>query len=278
MQHSKARRVPEERRLEIRNKIREAGVIHASDIAEAFGISTETVRRDFLVLEQRGQLRRLYGGAAQALENRAVEASFNKRQSTKKVQKRAMARLASQLIGPHDTVILDVGTSVAEVAYLMPETFRGRVLTNSIRVAQGLEQCVANGVEVFLAGGRLRPGDMALSGSFTDAFYRDFFADCAFLGSGGVHPERGLTDYNIDEISARRIIIEAAREVYVLADSSKCGQITAAKVCDTDAISAVITDDGISDRLRREFEDAGVKLLVASTDGSLDEADGGDVA
>src|SRR5438105_4986904 len=83
-------------------------------------------------------------------------------------------------------------------------------------------------------GATVRDGDLALSGSHARAFFADYYADRAFLGSGGVHPAAGLTDYHPDEVDTRRVVIEQAERSYVLADSSKLGAIAVRKVCDLD--------------------------------------------
>ena len=88
-----------------------------------------------------------------------------------------------------------------------------------------------------------RPGDGACSGAHAEAFFAEFYADRAFLGSGGVHPEAGLTDYYPAEVVLRRTIIEHTAASYVLADSSKLGVIAVHRVCPLDRLTAVLTDD-----------------------------------
>lgn len=271
MRQAQSPQLPEERRTSILQAIRDRGLIRVVDMAKVLGVSAETVRRDLVALERQGRLERLYGGGARLVRHRSLEAPFGERQVKHLAQKQAMARLAAALVEPEDTIILDVGTSVAQVARHLPPRFRGRVLTNSIRAAMELEARVSAGVELFVAGGRLRPGDMALSGTEADTFYRHFFADRAFLGSGGVHLTKGLTDYYVDEVTTRRIILDSAREKYVMADSSKLGHVAVAKVCDLAAITAVVTDEGVSDDVRQAFERAGVKLLIAQCSDDSDQ-------
>ena len=117
------------------------------------------------------------------------------------------------------------------------------------------------------SGGRVRSGDLACFGPVSEAFFRDYFADKAFMGAGGVHPEMGLTDYYPDEIASRRVILEHAAERYVLADSSKLGQVAFGKVCDVAALSAVITDDHADPAAVSRLEDAGLTVMIATVDG-----------
>jgi DeoR/GlpR family transcriptional regulator of sugar metabolism len=176
-----------------------------------------------------------------------------------------MARLAASLVRPGSTVVLDIGTSVAEVARQLALTFQGRVLTNSLVAAT--ELAGREGIELLVAGGRVRGGDLACFGAHAETLFADFYGGTAFLGSGAVHPQIGLTDHYIDEIPSRRIIIDRADEVYVMADASKLGQVAPVKVCEIAQLTAVITDDSINDEVERAFEDAGIRLLVARLSG-----------
>ncbi len=254
--------IPEERRLEIIQEVRARSLVRADELADRFGVSGETIRRDLMALEREGLVRRVHGGATSS-GARGFEASYEQRRATNLEAKRAMARVAADLIEPGDTIVLDIGTSAAEVARALPPAHRGRVLTNSLLVA--IELAGREGVEVLTSGGRVRAGDLACSGTQAETFFGDYFADKAFLGSGGVHPEVGLTDYYPDEIASRRIILEHASERYVLADSSKLGRIALARVCGLDQLTAVITDDGADDRVVEELEREGLRVLVAST-------------
>ena len=253
--------LPEERRLHIVEQVRAKPLVRADELARRFGVSIETVRRDLDTLQRDGLIRRVYGGATGIVPH-TLEAPFDQRQGLHLEAKRSIARLAASLVSPTDAVVLDVGTTVAELARLLPADFQGRVLTSSLLVAAEVSR---RGVEVDVAGGRLRGGDLACSGAHAEAFFAGWFADKAFLGSGGVHPEAGLTDYHPDEVSTRQVMLAHAAEVYVLADSSKLGQVALRKVCDLDRLTAVITDDRARPSVVGELEDKGVRLLVAAT-------------
>jgi DeoR family glycerol-3-phosphate regulon repressor len=110
----------------------------------------------------------------------------------------------------------------------------------------------------------VRPGDGACSGAHAEAFFAEFYADRAFLGSGGVHPEAGLTDCYPAEVVVRRTIIEHTAASYVLADSSKLGVIAVHRVCPLDRVTAVLTDDEGASGAHEALTSAGVTLLRAS--------------
>jgi DeoR family glycerol-3-phosphate regulon repressor len=123
-------------------------------------------------------------------------------------------------------------------------------------------------IEILLCGGQIRHGDAACSGAHAEAFFAEFYADRAFLGSGGIHPEAGLTDYYPAEVVVRRTIIAHTAASYVLADSSKLGTIAVHRVCPLDRIVAVLTDDARSNDAYQALSSAGVTLLHADPRGA----------
>ena len=250
--------LPTQRRQAILAEVRQARAVSAEDLARRFGVSLETIRRDLRGLRDRGLLERVYGGA---LSVRSTEGDFATRSTLHSDRKLAIARLAAGLIGPEDTIVIDVGTTALEVARALPPSFRGRVLTNSVPAAMALADRA--GIEIQLCGGQLRPGDAACFGSRAEAFFAEFYADKAFLGSGGVHARAGLTDYHPPEVITRRTIIAQSAASYVLADSSKLGTIAVHKVCPLGRVTAVLTDEGASTEATEALTSAGCAVLKA---------------
>jgi DeoR family transcriptional regulator, fructose operon transcriptional repressor len=260
--------IPSQRRRAILAAVRAEDAASADALARQFDVSVETIRRDLRALQSEGLLERVYGGATRP-SGRSDEGSFSARSVRNIELKRAIAGLAASVIEPDDTVIIDIGTTALEVARALPASFRGRVLTNSVPAAM----CLAgrSGLDVLLCGGQMRLGDGACSGAHAEAFFDEFYADKAFLGSGGVHPVAGLTDFYPPEVMVRRTIIAHTEASYVLADSSKLGTIAVHRVCALDAVTAVITDNQNQDAAR-DLAAAGVTLLCAASRMPLDEA------
>jgi DeoR/GlpR family transcriptional regulator of sugar metabolism len=258
--------LPSQRRQAILAAVRAEDAASAEALARQFEVSVETIRRDLRALHSDGLLERVYGGATRP-SGRSSEGSFSARSVRNIERKRAVAALAASLIEPDDTVVIDVGTTALEVARALPPGFHGRVLTNSVPVAMALSDRPE--LDLMLCGGQVRTGDAACSGAHAEAFFGEFYADKAFLGSGGVHPEAGLTDYYPPEVVIRRTIIAHTASSYVLADSSKLGTIAVHRVCALDKITAVITDDRDGDAVTN-LQTAGVTVLCApSTQPSL---------
>jgi DeoR family fructose operon transcriptional repressor len=232
--------LPTQRRQAILAQVREQAAVSAEDLSRQFAVSVETIRRDLRRLQRAGLLERVYGGAARP-SGRSSEGSFAARSGRHTERKRAIAALAASLVEPEETIVIDIGTTALEVARALPASFRGRVLTNSVPAAMELSGRAA--IEVLLCGGQVRPGDGACSGAHAEAFFAEFYADRAFLGSGGLHPQAGLTDYYPAEVVVRRTIVAHTAKNYVLADSSKLGVIAVRRVCELSQLTAVLTDD-----------------------------------
>jgi DeoR family fructose operon transcriptional repressor len=250
----------EERRLRILRALEEAGTLSTEQLAQRLKVSAETVRRDLVQLDQQGRLHRVHGGAMNGTAVRQEEAPFAERAEVAAEAKRRIAQVASGLVVPGQTVAFDVGTTALAVARALPGSFHGTVVTCSLLVAA--ELAGRAGVEVLVAGGRVRGGDLAVSNAQTVEFFRDVHADVAFLGSGGVAPEAGLTDFYLDEVVTRRVILANAGVAYVLADASKLGKVAAHRVCGLDEVTAVVTDQRPPRSLAGAIRDAGGRLLT----------------
>ncbi|MDL4772582.1 MULTISPECIES: DeoR/GlpR family DNA-binding transcription regulator [Thermomonosporaceae] len=250
--------LPAERHARIGDALRSTRVVGTDELSRLLGVSAETVRRDLVVLERRGALVRVHGGATAKADGSGEEAPFTERAVIAGEAKAAIGRAAAALLRPGQTVIIDVGTTAVEVARALPAGFRGTVATCSLLVAA--ELAGRPGVEVLTSGGRVRAGDLACSGAQTAAFFADLRADVAFLGSGGVDAGAGLTDFHLDEVAVRRVIIASSLRSFVLADSGKLGRLAPHRVCGLDEVDGLVTDRPVP---------PGLQLAVERADGVI---------
>jgi DeoR/GlpR family transcriptional regulator of sugar metabolism len=251
--------LPEERRQRITESLAARGLIRVDDLVPELGVSAETVRRDLIALEQRGELTRVYGGATRNPD--AAEPAAHRGDVANRAAKRAIARLAASLVRPQQTLIFDVGTTMLELARALPRDLAAQALTNSAYVATELAR--RPNVQLHLAGGEVRAEDLSCSGPETEEFLGGFFADIAFLCAGGVHPQAGITDFYPREIAVRRHMLQRSTERFVLADSSKLGRVALRRVCEVGAVSAVITDADAPADVVEALSARGVRVLVA---------------
>ena len=192
--------MPTQRRQAILAEVRKTSAVSAEELA---GSSACRSRRSGVTCADCATRACLSGSTAARCPCGPPRGRFAARSTRHHDRKRAIAALAAGLVEPQDTVVIDIGTTALEVARALPADFRGRVLTNSVPVA--MELSARDQVELLLSGGQVRPGDAACYGAQADAFFAQVYADKAFLGSGGVHAEAGLTDYYPHEVAARRV-------------------------------------------------------------------------
>jgi len=246
--------LPVERHRVIAEAVTSAGVVSTDALVALLAVSAETVRRDLAVLEERGVVRRVHGGAASPATP-GEEPSFTVRSTAGRDAKATLARAAVELLRDGQTVVIDVGTTAVEVALAIPHDFRGTVATPSLLVATELAD--RPGIELLVCGGRVRGGDLACVNAHAKAFFADLYADIAFLGSGGVATDAGLTDFHLDEVDVKTTIIANSARTYVLADSTKLGRVSPHRVCALTALDGIITDSTVPDDLSRAIADAG---------------------
>jgi DeoR/GlpR family transcriptional regulator of sugar metabolism len=268
--------LPEERRLQVAAQLRRDTRVRVDDLAEQFAVSGETIRRDLKALEDRGIARRVYGGAVVVEAEARREPPSGPRQPGESREPqpgapsgaqaggdavRSIAAAAAALVEPGETLVLDLGAAAAETARALPLTFTGRVLCTSVRTAALL--AAREGVEVHLAGGRLRAADLACVDDAAVGFFDRFFAHRAFLTADGLDARAGLTCHNLDEIAVRRAILRQAAQCYVLADAAKLGTIAVGRVAPVAELAAIVTDAAADPAHVRALENAGTRVLVA---------------
>lgn len=229
-----------ERRGRIREVLRASETVTTLDLAEALGASAETIRRDLLAMERANDLVRVHGGATRVRSVVGQEPAFTERATSAPEAKQAIGTRAAGLVQHGSCIMIDVGTTALQLARALPTTMSCTVLTCSLLVAAELAD--HPGVEVIVSGGRLRAGDLALSGLATREFFSEIHPDIAFLGSGGIHETAGLTDFYLDEVGVRKAVIAGATQAYVLADSTKFDVVGRYHVAPFHQLTGIITE------------------------------------
>ncbi|RKT87109.1 DeoR family transcriptional regulator, glycerol-3-phosphate regulon repressor [Saccharopolyspora antimicrobica] len=259
-----------ERHDRINQAIRSGRVISTAEFSELLKVSPETIRRDLAELESKGVLTRVRGGAVRT-GHLGDEAPFLERSSTAQQAKSVIGRMAAQLVQPGQTVVIDVGTTAVELARSIPKDFTGVVATCSMRVATELAD--VPGVELHVSGGRMRRGDLALSGPVAHDFFQEIHADIAFLGSGGLAAGAGLTDFHLEECHARRAMIRNCAASYALVDSTKHQRVAPYRVAALDQLTGVVTDQEPPAELVRAIAEAGGRIIQPEDDQNTPASD-----
>lgn len=239
-----------------------------ASLVDALGVSEMTVRRDLALLEQRGLLRRVRGGATPS-QGRSYEPPFALRENLQRAAKERIAEAASELIADGDTVAVDTGSSALALARRLGRHQNLTVVTHSLPVAGVLAEHPS--LRVIVTGGILRSGEQSLTGHLSERAFADFHVDKLFLGVAGVDIDHGLTEYNVEDTQVKRAMLRSAKDVTVLADSTKHGRVAFAHVTDLHAVQRIVTDGGAAPHFVAALDQAGPEVIVAADPEPADE-------
>ncbi|WP_111767724.1 DeoR/GlpR family DNA-binding transcription regulator [Nakamurella deserti] len=262
----------DQRRELILAEVERTGAIRISELTELLGVSDMTVRRDLEHLEARGWLRKVHGGAVLS-QSSVEESSFEAKSALQQPAKRAIAARALQLVEPHTAIGLSAGTTTWMLARGLQGTEMPlSVVTNSTTVADILAVNAGPHLRVVLTGGERTPS-AALVGAIADRAIGSLHVDRLFLGVHGMDARVGFSCPNLAEAQTNQALIDSARQIVVLADSTKWGVVGLANFGKLGAADILITDDGISAEARRVLEDQVGKLIVVPvSEGTLGKA------
>lgn len=252
----------------IGNLLTEKVELSVKEIAEMLQVSDMTVRRDLDVLEQQGIIRRTHGGAVLIdPSTNATDPYILGEQTTKNVREKNLIGIkAASLVQPHETIFLDSGSTTPFVAKhidpALPITALCYTLTNALEIYPRKQ------ANLILLGGFFHRDSNIFHSEENMALISKTRADRAFISTGGFDFELGLTTYFYYEADIKREMIRSARQIVVVADSTKFGKISVTHFAGLDQIDMIITDKGISEDCRKKIRDRGIELIIADPDES----------
>jgi DeoR family transcriptional regulator, fructose operon transcriptional repressor len=252
----------EERQQAIASLVIANGRASVTELAQAYEVTTETVRRDLAALDRAGVLRRVHGGAVPVRALHLVEAGVGERETTRAEHKDAIAAAAADLLPQGGaTILLDAGTTTARVAAHLPTDRELVVVTNSLPVAARL--AAVPSVSLQLLGGRVRGITQAAVGEHTLRVLESLRVDMAFIGTNGISVRHGLSTPDSDEAAVKRAMVNSANYVVVVADSSKNGREEFVSFAPLSRVDTLITDSEITGAYRSQFTEQGIEVVVA---------------
>ncbi len=251
-QHTRQRR---ERLVELLDE--QQGTGNVQHLAAELGVSVSTVRRDLAQLENEHRIARTYGGA---IDPARLDRSWRVKSTENLSQKRALARWAAARVPEGAMVMLDSGTTVAEVAALLGDRDDVSLATNGLSSLLALADTRA---EVLVLGGRLRRPSESIVGSMTLEALQRLTSDVLFLGAEAVHPERGVNCPEADQASVKELMMRGARRTWLLIDSSKLDREPGfAHWAPVPHGCGLVTDAGADEQRLRPFREAGWHVEV----------------
>jgi len=246
-----------QRRQLILRAVRTDQGAHVVELAQRFGVSEITVRRDLTVLAREGKLTRVYGGAI----GDADEPPFETTQTERHDAKERIGRAAALLVADVQTVMIDIGTTALEVA----RGFRGRaltVITSNLAVVD--ELLGETDIELVLLGGVVRRNYRSLVGVLAEDALRQVSADVAFIGTSGIRRhDLAVMDTTTVEVPIKRGMIASASRSVLLADAHKFSSGGVVRICGVEEFDAVVTDAAPDQPLVQAVERAGVEIVRA---------------
>ncbi|ABM57436.1 transcriptional regulator, DeoR family [Verminephrobacter eiseniae EF01-2] len=250
---------PSERHAAILEIVDEHRHVSVDFLAQRFGASRETIRRDLTRLARDGRLRKYHGGATGA--GALTEDAFSTRIHEFAREKRAVGRRAAALFGAGDSLFIDTGTTTLAFAQELAGTSGMTIITNSVSITQRLARGPGRN-RVFLIGGEYRAEASENLGPLAVAQVAQFNAHHAVITVGAIGLN-GLQDYALEEAEIARAMIARATRVTVVADASKLGRCALFPVCGLERIACLVVSAAPEGPLATKLAELGVEVIVA---------------
>ena len=252
---------PNPRQSELLDEVRARGVMTVEALAERFGVTLQTVRRDVKLLAEAGLLARFHGGVRLPMST-TENIAYRQRQDLHAEAKQRIARAVAAAVPEGCSLLINLGTTTEAVARELLRHRGLRVITNNLNVAAILAD--NPDCEVIVAGGVVRARDRGIVGEAAVDFIRQFKVDIALIGISGIEPDGSLRDFDYREVKVAQTIIEQAREVWLAADHSKFNRPAMVQLATLNQIGRLFTDAPPPEPFPALLQDAGVICTVAA--------------
>ena len=244
------------RQSEIVAIARASGRVAVEDLAQRFGITVQTVRRDLAEICAAGHLDRVHGGAV--ARGGVANIEYAARARLNAAAKAAIGRACAARIPDNASVILNLGTTTEAVARELLRHRNLTVITNNMNVANIL--AYNPGCEVIVTGGALRREDGGLVGELTVQQFRHFKADFAVIGVSAIDDDGDLLDFDLAEVRVSKTILQQARQAFLVADRSKFTRVAPVRLANLSDLNALFTDHALPTNLARLCKVAGCDI------------------
>ena len=263
-----------ERQARILQLIHERGFIQNEELARIFDVTQATIRRDLKSLHQQNLIRLDHGGSYDiGLMESPGEPLYETKAYVNLERKRLIGLAAARMVNDHDTIILDSGTTNAQIAKSLHKVplKNVTVVTPDIMVAK--ELCPEEEIHVVVLGGSLRKFFYSLYGPYTLEILMNIQANKVFLGIDAASLEYGISNLVLDEVPIKKLMIANSQQVIIVSDSSKFNRFAPYHICGWDVIDHVISDDCLDKAHIEFFHSQGISLDLIRGSGDNDCGD-----
>ena len=250
---------PNRRQQQELTLVKQQGFVSVDAMAQHFGVTAQTIRRDVNTLCRAGLLRRYHGGAG--LPSTAENVAYTERQVHCLEEKRRIAKVVAEHIPDQASLFITLGTTAEEVAKALLDHRDLRVITNNLNVAAILSS--NPGFEVIVAGGVVRHRDRGITGEATIDFINQFKVDFAVMGISGIDQDGTLLDFDYREAKVLQAIMANARTVYLAADHTKFGRNALVRLGNLGQVEALFTDAPPPEAIAESLHESGTAVLIA---------------
>lgn len=251
--------LPAEREQNIINYLKQHKKATVHELSVAFDVHDATIRRDLKNLEQFNHIKRTHGGVVLISNEVVDELDFDDRESSHKVQKEAIGKKAVEFVEDRDTIIIDSGSTTLQFAKHLVDKSDLTIITNDIHIASILN---SSQNKIIVTGGILYKNNYILNGQITNQTLAGLNPAKLFLGTPAVHAERGVTHYSSELSPAKELMVSQAKEVYLLADSSKFDKVSLHNICPISDIDVIITDDTNNNYDLEKYKEKVGKMVI----------------
>lgn len=248
------------RQQEILEIARGQSRVTVDELVERFTVTPQTIRKDLNELCDAKALSRVHGGAV--ISSGVANVGYEQRRDIAPDEKQLIGELCAAKIPNNASLFINIGTTTEAVARALTNHRDLLVITNNLNVANILVQ--NSSCEVIIAGGVLRRADGGIIGEATADFVNQFKVDYAVIGASAIDEDGALLDYDYREVRVAQAIIENARHTYLVADKMKLERSAPVRIAHISQISAIFTDDMVSNKLRQVCTQHGVTISDAT--------------
>ncbi|MFF5996928.1 DeoR/GlpR family DNA-binding transcription regulator [Lysinibacillus sp. KU-BSD001] len=249
---------PIERQQKMIELLEDKGMMKLSALSKVLQVSMETVRRDVQTLVEQGAVTKFYGGIKLVKHDKA-ESLLATRLRENLSEKERIAQRCASFIEEGDSIFLDSGTTTFHIAKYIKHYKQLTVITNSLPIVLEL---INSELNVIIIGGKLRQSENSITAyEFLFNFERLNISK-AFICTSGISVEKGLSDFNVEEVQTRRQIIHLAKKVFVAADHSKFEKDVTVQICDIKEIDYIVTDHILDAAYGKKYEKQGVQIIT----------------
>ncbi len=247
----------EERRRAILEALRRDGRVLVAELAQRLRTSQVTIRKDLEILHSTGKIHRTHGGALPSREGALEDPTLLEKEKLHRREKILIASAAAHMVKEGQVVILDSGTTTTAIARALRHHHNLTIITNAVNIAAEL---AGASLDVILTGGTLRKNSFSLVGPIAEETLHRLNADILFLGVDGFDVQYGLSTPNLLEAKVNRAMMDVARLVVAVCDSSKFGRRSLSLIASPSAVQHVITDHFAPKKDIDQLRRAGIEI------------------